>query len=313
MEIKPERKFIMHNLKKIYFFVLIISLSFISASTSAYAEDKIVLGGKNFTEQYILSEIAKILLEKNGFKVEMKTGVGSTIARQSLETGQIDMYYEYTGTAYTIYYKQNDKSIMTGRDRCYNWVKNADAKKGLIWLDPVPFNNTYTLLMRKSHAEKLGIKSISDLGRFINKNTKRLVIGVGAEFWERPDGFKSLMKQYGFGISYNNLIKMDDGLVYKALKDKQVDVSMGFSTDGRISSFGFVVLDDDKKYFPMYNPAPVIRKPILDKYPQIDLILKPVSEKLTTKEMQHLNALVDIEHKRIDEVAQEWLKKQGII
>lgn len=303
----------MINLKKILFCLSLALFSLASFSTITYAEKKIVLGGKNFTEQYILSEIAKILLEKNGFKVEMRTGVGSTVARQSLENGQIDLYYEYTGTAYTIYHKQDDKGIMTDRDKCYNWVKNEDAAKGLVWLDPVLFNNTYTLLMRKNQAEKLGIKGISDLGNYINKNSKKLVIGVGAEFWERPDGFKPLMKLYGFSIPYSNLKKMDDGLVYKALKDKQVDVSMGFATDGRISSFGFVVLDDDKAYFPVYNPAPVVRRPVLNMYPEIRDILKPVTEKLNTQEMQRLNAMVDIEHRVISEVAMEWLKRQGII
>lgn len=298
---------------KVPFFISIILFSLFSISTTAYAEKKIVLGGKNFTEQYILSGIARILLERNGFKVEMKNGVGSTVAWQSLENGQIDLYYEYTGTAYTIYHKQNDKNIMTDRDKCYSWVKKADASKGLIWLDPVLFNNTYTLLMRQSQAEKLGIKSISNLGNYINKNNKKLVIGVGAEFWERPDGFKPLMKLYGFSIPYSNLKKMDDGLVYKALKDKQVDVSMGFATDGRISSFGFAVLNDDKDYFPKYNPAPVVRKPVLDKYPEIRDILKPVSETLTTQEMQRLNAKVDIGHMDVSEVAVEWLIDQRII
>ena len=302
----------MFKLKKISFYILLTLFLLALFSSAASAEKKIVLGGKNFTEQYILSEAAGILLEKNGFNVEMRNGVGSTVARQSLENGQIDLYYEYTGTAYTIYHKQNDKGIMTDREKCYDWVKNADAAKGLLWLDPVMFNNTYTLLMRKIQAEKLGIKSISDLGKFINKNSKKLVIGVGAEFWERPDGFKPLMKLYGFTIPYSNLKKMDDGLVYKALKDKQVDVSMGFATDGRISSFGFVVLKDDKAYFPVYNPVPVVRRPVLDKYPEIRSILRPLSEKLTTMEMQHLNALVDIEHRELREVVEEWLKDKGI-
>ena len=303
----------MCKIKKTSFFILLTMFSIVAFSPVTHAEKKIVIGGKNFTEQYILSGIAKVLLENRGFKVDMKTGVGSTVARQSLVNGQIDLYYEYTGTAYTIYYKQDDRSIMTDRDRCYNWVKNADYKKGLIWLDPVRFNNTYTLLMRKKQARRLGIKSISDLARYINKNNKKLTIGVGAEFWERPDGFRPLMKLYGFTIPYSNLIKMDDGLVYKALKDGKVDVSMGFATDGRISSFGFVVLDDDKDYFPVYNPAPVVRKPVLDKYPQIKAILKPVAEKLTTQEMQHLNALVDIDHREINEVVIEWLKDKKIL
>ena len=287
--------------------------AFLSVSNYSYAGKRIVLGGKNFTEQYILSEMAGILLENNGFDVKMRSGVGSTVARKSLENGQIDLYYEYTGTAYTIYHKQNDRAVMTDRDRCYEWVKNADAAEGLIWLDPVSFNNTYTLLMRKIQAERLDLKSISELSDYINKNSRKLVIGLGAEFWERPDGFKPLMKLYGFTVPYRNLKKMDDGLVYKALKDKQVDVSMGFATDGRIASFGFIVLEDDKSYFPMYNPAPVVRKLILEKYPEITEILKPVSEKLTTSEMQHLNALVDIEHREISDTAEAWLKKNGII
>lgn len=303
----------MCRLKTICLYIFLLLLSFNAISSNVLAKKKIVLGAKNFTEQYILSEIARILMEKSGFDVEMRSGVGSTVARQSLENGQIDLYYEYTGTAYTIYYRQNDKSIMTDREKCYSWVKNADAAKGLVWLDPVRFNNTYTLLMGKKQAEKLGIKSISDLSKYLNRNNKKLVIGVGAEFWERPDGFKPLMKLYGFNVPYNKLKKMDDGLVYKALKDKHVDVSMGFATDGRISSFGFVVLKDDKAYFPMYNPAPVVRKSVLDKYPEIKDILKPVSEKLTTQEMQHLNALVDVEHMEISDVARKWLKEQGII
>ena len=106
---------------------------------------------------------------------------------------------------------------------------------------------------------------------------------------------------------------MDDGLVYKALKDKQVDVSMGFATDGRIAAFGFINLVDDKSYFPIYNPAPVVRADILKKYPEIEGILKPISEKLTTAEMQKLNAMVDIEHKDISKVAGEWLKKNGLL
>lgn len=303
----------MNRFKNMFLFISVSLFSVLFLSITAYAENKIVIGGKNFTEQYILSKFAGILLEKNGFDVKMLTGVGSTVARQSLENGQIDLYYEYTGTAYTIYHKQKDKAIMTDHVKCYDWVKNTDSSKGLIWLDPVQFNNTYTLLMRKEQAENLGIKSISDLGDFLNRDKKKLVVGVGAEFWERPDGFKPLMKLYGFTIPYNKLIKMDDGLVYKALKEQQVDVSMGFATDGRISSFGFVVLRDDKGYFSVYNPAPVIRKDVLDKYPEIKDILKPVAEKLTTHEMQRLNAMVDIEHKEISEVGLKWLKDQGII
>jgi osmoprotectant transport system substrate-binding protein len=257
--------------------------------------------------------MAKILLEDNGFSVMLRTGVGSTLARQSLENDQIDMYYEYTGTAYTVYHKQKDKKVMTDQEKCYEWVRDADRKKGMTWLDKVAFNNTYTMMMRESHAKKLGIVSISDLSRYMNDHEGDLVIGVNAEFWERPDGFKPLMKFYGFRVPYDKVKKMDSGLVYMALKQKQVDVSMGFATDGRISAFGFTTLEDDQSYFPIYNPAPVIRTDVLNVWPEIRDILKPVAQYLTTQEMRKLNAAVDIEHKRVHDVSLDWLKVKGVL
>jgi osmoprotectant transport system substrate-binding protein len=168
-------------------------------------------------------------------------------------------------------------------------------------------------MMRKDQAEKLGIESISDLSAYMNAHEGDLTIGVNAEFWERPDGFKPLMKTYGFRVPYDQIRKMDSGLVYKALQDKQVDVSMGFATDGRIEAFGFVTLEDDKSYFPVYNPAPVVRKETLEKHPEIEKILKPIAEQLTTDEMRMLNHTVDVEHKKVSVVAREWLESKGLL
>ncbi len=280
---------------------------------TAQAEKEITVGGKNFTEQYILANLAKVLLEDKGFDVEMKTGVGSSVCRQSLEHGQMDMYFEYTGTGYTVFLKQDDKDIMSDAEKVYEYVKKADAKNGLVWLEPLQFNNTYTLLMRKDQAKELGISSISDLAQYMNENPDELTIGVNAEFWERPDGFKPLMKLYNFRVPYGKVRKMDSGLVYQALRDENVDVSMGFATDGRISAFGFVILEDDKNYFPTYNPCPVVRKDVLEKYPELKEIFQPLSEKLTTEEMQKLNAQVDLENKDEEKTARDWLKANGLI
>ncbi|MFO7876303.1 MAG: glycine betaine ABC transporter substrate-binding protein [Desulfovermiculus sp.] len=279
----------------------------------AQAEKKIAVGGKNFTEQYILANFAKVLLEENGFDVEMKTGVGSSVCRQSLEHGQIDMYFEYTGTGYTVFLKQDDKEIMSDAEKVYEYVKKADAKNDLVWLEPLQFNNTYTLLMREDQAKELGISSISDLARYMNENPDELTIGVNAEFWERPDGFKPLMKLYDFQVPYGKVKKMDSGLVYQALRDENVDVSMGFATDGRISAFGFVTLEDDQNYFPTYNPSPVVRKDALEKYPELKEIFQPLSEKLTTEEMQKLNAQVDLEDQDEEKTARGWLEANDII
>ena len=281
---------------------------------SIFAKEKsLIVGGKNFTEQLLLPELAGIILEQAGFDVTLKTGVGTAIARKSLENAQIDLYYEYTGSAYTLFYKQKDKEIMTVPEKVYSWVKKADSEKGLVWLDPVNFNNTYTLMMRKKEAEKLGIKSISDLGAYVSKNPDKLIFALGAEFWERPDGFKGLMKTYNFNLPIKQVKKMSMGLTYQALQKKLVNSAAGFATDGRIAAFGFVNLVDDKFFFPVYNPAPVVRKAILDKYPEIEGLLKPIADNLTTEEMQQLNKAVDVDHKQVHDVAMDWLKSKNLI
>ena len=297
---------------KIFLPALLVLTLFLPGSI--LAKDKsLIVGGKDYTEQLILPELASILLEQAGFDVTLKTGVGSVIARKSLENAQFDLYYEYTGTAYTLYYKQKDTATMTDPEKVYDWVKKADSKKGLIWLEPVKFNNTYTLMMNKAEAEKLGIKSISDLGAYVTKNPDKLIFALDSEFWERPDGFKGLMKMYNFKLPPNQVKKMTVGLTYQALKEGLVNSAMGFATDGRIAAFGFVNLDDDKSFFPVYNPAPVVRKEILDMYPEIPAKLQPIADNLTTEEMQQLNMAVDVDHKPVHDVAMNWLKSKNLI
>ena len=292
---------------------LVVVVCLVGLAMPGLAQEKaITVGGKNFTEQYLLPELAKILLEKNGFQVELKTGLPTNMARKAVLSGEIDLYYEYTGTAYTVFYKQNDPQIMSDPQGVYGWVKDEDAKKDLEWLDPVKLNNTYTLMMKKAQAEKLGISSISDLASYVDEHPEDLIMGVGTEFWNRPDGFKKLSQVYGMKFPFDKVKKMSDGLAYQALKDDQVDVSMGFATDGRIAAFGFVNLEDDKRFFPVYNPAPVVRKEVLETYPEIESILKPLAENLSTNDMQNMNKAVDVEHKAETAVAEEWIKQKGL-
>jgi osmoprotectant transport system substrate-binding protein len=277
-----------------------------------WAQDKkLIIGGKNFTEQYILPEMAKILLEKQGFEVALKTGVGSTVLRQALENGQVDLCFEYTGSAYTVYLRQKDRAIMTDPEKVFQYVKEADAKRGLVWLPPFELNNTYTLIMPENKAQELKINTISALAAYVKKHPKDLIFGVNAEFLRRPDGFKTLMKFYGFRVPTQNLKQMSTGLTYTALKEGKIQVSVGFSTDGRIAAFQFVNLEDDKKFFPFYNVAPVVRKKMLDLYPEIIEILKPMTQ-LTTEEMRELNKAVDVDKKPVHEVASAWLKSKGL-
>ncbi len=269
----------------------------------------IVVGGKNFTEQQIMAAMTSQLLQAKGFKVDVKAGMGSAVLRQAQESGQIDVYWEYTGTSLIVYNKFTDK--LSAADN-YKKVKELDAAKGLVWLNPSKANNTYSLAMNADEAKKQGIVTISDLAKKV-KDGGKLTIASNAEFYARPDGFKPLEQMYGFEFARDNVKRMDTGLVYQALKERQVDVGLVFATDGRVPAFNFVILQDDKGYFPAYAMTPVVTKKALDANPKLADILNSLSAKLDDATMSRLNASVDVDKKTVEEVAQTFLKQQGLI
>ncbi|MFW6374579.1 MAG: glycine betaine ABC transporter substrate-binding protein [Thermodesulfobacteriota bacterium] len=277
------------------------------------ADKEITVGSKEFTEQRILGQLMIALLQEHGFDTKDRTGLGGTmVARTALTTGQIDVYMEYTGTGLLTILKHDEP--ITDPIECYDTVKAEDMKKNdVVWLPMMSFNNTYTLMMREEDAKEKGIESLSDLAEYVQENPQEISFGLNAEFYARPDGYRPLQKAYDFQFPSNKIKKMDSGLVYKALQDKEVDVSMGFATDGRIEAFNFVTLVDDKNFFPVYNPAPTVRKETADKYIELQKIFAALGAKLNTEAMTKLNYAVDIEHKRASEVAKEWLKKEGLI
>ena len=280
----------------------------VNLATSATAQN-IVVGGKNFTEQQIMSQMTAQLLQAKGFKPDVKAGMGSAVLRQAQESGQIDVYWEYTGTSLITYNKINDR--MSAADT-YAKVKELDAAKGLVWLNPSKANNTYSLAMNADEAKKLGIVSISDLAAKV-KGGAKLTFGSNAEFYARPDGLKPLEQQYGFEFARDNVKRMDTGLVYQALKEKQVDVGLVFATDGRIPAFNFVVLKDDKGFFPNYALTPVVRKQVLDANAKLAEYLNALSAKLDDATMARLNASVDVDKKTVEDVAKTFLKEQGLV
>ena len=273
------------------------------------AAQNVVVGGKNFTEQQIMSQMTAQLLQAKGFKVDVKAGMGSAVLRQAQESGQIDVYWEYTGTSLITYNKINDR--MSAADT-YAKVKEVDAAKGLVWLNPSKANNTYSLAMNQDDAKKQGIVTISDLAAKV-KGGAKLTFASNAEFYARPDGLKPLEQSYGFEFPRDSVKRMDTGLVYQALKEKQVDVGLVFATDGRIPAFNFVVLKDDKGFFPNYALTPVVRKQVLDANPKLAEYLNALSAKLDDATMARLNASVDVDKKTVEDVARTFLKEQGLV
>jgi osmoprotectant transport system substrate-binding protein len=269
----------------------------------------VVVGGKNFTEQQLMAEMTSQLLKAKGFTIDKRDGMGTAVLRQAQEAGQIDVYWEYTGTSLITFNKVTDKLDAAAT---YAKVKELDAAKGLVWLDPSKANNTYALAMRKDDAAKKGVATLSDLAAKV-KGGEALKFGCNAEFYARPDGLKPLEAAYGFEFGRENVARMDTGLVYQALKDAQVDVGLVFATDGRIPAFNFVVLKDDKGFFPSYALTPVVRKETLDKNPKLAEILNGLSAKLDDATMARLNASIDVDKKSVEEVAGAFLKEQGLV
>ena len=273
------------------------------------AAQTIVVGGKNFTEQQLMSQMTAQLLQAKGFKPDVKAGMGSAVLRQAQENGQIDVYWEYTGTSLITYNKISDRLSPT---ETYNKVKELDAQKGLVWLNPSKANNTYALAMNADDAKKTGISTISDLAAKV-KGGAKMTFASNAEFYARPDGLKPLEEKYGFEFARENVKRMDTGLVYQALKDRQVDVGLVFATDGRVPAFNFVILKDDKGFFPNYALTPVVRKQVLDANPKLADYLNALSAKLDDATMAKLNASVDVDKKTVEEVARNFLKEQGLV
>ncbi len=291
-------------------FLILATAAGLSVGTDASAAGKtIVVGGKNFTEQLLMATMTAQLLRANGFTVDVRDNMGSTVLRRALENGQVDLYWEYTGTALIVYDKIKER--MTPQ-QTYDKVKELDAKRGIIWLNPSRANNTYALAMNQSDAEQRHITSISDLAKAINDGTK-MTFACDAEFAERPDGLRPLEKDYGFTFGRANLKLMDAGLTYQALHEHQVDVGLVFATDGRIPAFHFLVLSDNKGFFPSYALTPVIRKEVLDANPKLADLLNGVSAKLDDHTLAGLNASVDVEHKTVEAVAASFLKSQNLV
>src|SRR3954468_2187156 len=277
-------------------------------STTVQAQT-VVVGGKNYTEQQLMAEMTSQLLKAKGFTVDKRAGLGTAPLRQAQENGQVDVYWEYTGTSLINFNKVTDK---LDAGATYAKVKELDAAKGLVWLNPSKANNTYALAMRADDAAKKGIKSLSDLAAK-EKGGQKQKFGCNAEFYARADGLKPLQEAYGFDFPRENVVRMDTGLVYQALRDAQVDVGLVFATDGRVPAFNFIILADNKGFFPSYAMTPVIRKEILDKNPKLAEALNALSAKLDDATMAKLNASVDVDKKSVEEVAAGFLKGQGLV
>ncbi|MCM3585491.1 ABC transporter permease subunit [Mesobacillus maritimus] len=285
--------------------VLAVGLAFVYPMVNA--KDKITIGSKNFSEQMVLGHmLADLIEEKTDIEVDRRLNLGGTqVAFSAVTGGDIDLYVEYTGTGLVNILKQEP---MTDPDKVYDIVaKEFSDQYGLKTLEPLGFNNTYTLAVRPETAEQYDLKTFSDLA----KVSDELKIGATIEFNNREDGLSGLLDAYDMKFAGTEAV--DGGLRYTALENKETDVIDAFLTDGLLEAFGLVVLEDDKNFFPPYYAIPLVREDTLKEYPELEEVINLLAGKLSDEKMRQLNYKVDNLKESPEKVANDFLKEEGLI
>jgi osmoprotectant transport system substrate-binding protein len=285
-----------------------------SIDASALEGVSVTVGSKDFDEQLIMGQMALLALNAAGAEVTDKTDIqGSTAARQALIDGDVDVMWEYTGTGW-INYLKHDKPITDPQEQ-YEAVRDEDLQKtGLVWGEPAPMNNTYAMAVTDEFAEETGVQTLSDMADLAASDPDQASVCVESEFAARPDGYPGMVKLYDMDIPSSQVKKFGVGVVYTQL-DQGSSCNFGevFTTDGRIAALGLTVLEDDKGFFPLYNPSAVVREETDQENPEILEVLAPVVKSLTTEKMTELNAQVSNEGLKPEQVAEDYLREEGFI
>ncbi|MEX5296174.1 glycine betaine ABC transporter substrate-binding protein [Kocuria sp. CPCC 205268] len=278
------------------------------------AEDtEVRVTSKNFTEQLILGKIAVLAMQAAGFETEDITNVpGSQPVRELMLSGDADLTFEYTGTAW-LTYMGNETGIPDQQEQ-WEAVREADLENGLTWGQPAALNNTYALAVRSEYAEANDLETISDIASL---PVAERTFCVESEFNSRSDGLTPLLAHYGLDrgseVPEDNIGIYDTGAIYSATDDGECNFGEVFSTDGRIPALDLTVLEDDRQFFPAYNAAPVYNTELLEEFPRVEEIMEPISAALTDDVMQELNRQVDVEGRDPADVAYEWMLSEGFI
>ena len=273
----------------------------------------VTVGSKDFTESNLLAEIVAQMLEARDYEVERKFDLGGNLAHTAVLSGDIDLYPEYTGTAFTaILHHQpiSDPKIV------YDQVKSEyENQFNLKVSRPLGFDNTFAILVRGEDARRLNLKTVSDAAR----HTPRWHAGFGHDFIDRQDGYPGFSRTYG--LRFAGVSDMSLDLTYTALASHKVDMIAGNSTDGRITASDFVQLEDDRHYFPPYEAVFIIRKnhssppcdDTADCADPVEVVMRRLADAISTDEMRQLNYEVDGAKRDKKIVVHEWLVKKGFV
>ncbi|HEV7897298.1 MAG TPA: glycine betaine ABC transporter substrate-binding protein [Planosporangium sp.] len=280
----------------------------------ALAGKTIAVGSKDFTENILLGHLTMMALKAAGANVENRTNIkGSVNSRKALVAGEVDVSWEYTGTAWITYLNHADP-IPDAKGQYEAVIRQDKQRNNVVWAAPAPANNTYSLAVREDKAKEWNLKTFSDLAAFVKSHPADATFCLESEFANRNDGWPGMTKAYGMSVPPANVRTVDTGVVYTETKKGQA-CSFGevFTTDGRINNLKLVPLIDDKRFFPIYNPALTVNGATAAKYPGLVKLLDPITARLDDATLRRLNEQVDVKGELASTVAADWMRQQGFI
>ncbi len=282
------------------------------------ANAQVVVSSKIDTEGGLLGNVISQVLQANGVPVTEKIQLGATsVVREAIAAGQIDIYPEYTGNA-AFFFNKADDPLWKDAAKAYAEAAKLDLEANkIVWLAPAPANNTWAVAIRKDVADANTIVTFSDFGAYV-AGGGTIKLAASAEFVSSPAALPQFQTVYGFALKPEQLVTLSGGdtaatIAAAAQQTDGVNAAMVYGTDGAIAPSGLVVLTDDKGVQPVYEPAPIVRQAVLDQYPQIKDLLAPVFAKLDLVTLQELNGRIQVGGESAQAVAIEWLKANSFL
>jgi osmoprotectant transport system substrate-binding protein len=271
------------------------------------------VGSKEFTEQIVLGQIAVQALEATGADVgNLVTITGSTNVRTALTAGEIDMYWEYTGTGWTTHFQREPQSAPDGDEALYQAVAEEDRKNGIAWLTPAPLDNTYAVATAEGRDQELGVRTLSEYAALVSRDPAQARMCAAAEFLTRDDGWPGLEQAYGFDLPADGIAELELSLIpQQTATGENCNFGEVTATDGAVAANNLVLLEDDQQFFVPYNAAMTVRQEVLDANPRLAEVFDPITAKLTTELVRGLNERVDVGGELPEDVAEQFLQENG--
>ena len=282
-----------------------------SGSGSSGNGASVSIGSKTFAEEQLLATITKQVLEKHGFTVNYSLQADDTAIGRAVQSGQIDMLWQYTGTELSLPGYLGLSNFPRALDTAFAFVKQKDEPRGLCWTSPAPMNDTNGLAVKAADKSKYG-PTLTDFGKYLaaNPNTKVCILSA---FRTRPDGLPGLVSTYNPAYGNANLVDTGTKTAEKNIVNGDCAAGEVFTTDSGIAANNLVVLQDDKNLFPPDNVGLIVRASVLQAHPAIAALMAPVAAKITSDEITKLNKAVEIDNLKLDDVARTWLQQNGFL